>query len=162
MSGIEVASLVLGAFPIFVSALEHYRDTKAVFVNWWRFKRQYDNFKHEVEFQQHRFEQNLKIYLLPLVVDDDNLLESLLANPDGPEWKDKQLEERLKERIPESYDLYIQTIKAMNGITEQLKQRLSVGKRTSRPGTGRFLRIDVVNGLCSLSPSSAVEPAFAA
>lgn len=128
MSGVEVAGIVLGAFPVFLNALEHYRDTKVVFMNWWRFKREYDNFKYEVEFQRHRFEQNLTIYLLPLIIDDDDLLASLIANPDGPEWRDEQLEKRLKERIPESYDLYIQTIEAMNLVTEQLRQRLSVAK----------------------------------
>src|SRR6266536_4094554 len=109
MSGIEVAGLVLGAFPILITALEQYRETAVVFKSWWRFEREYNNFKYEVECQQRRFEQNLEIYLFPLIVDDDRLLESLLANPGGPEWKDNQLEQRLKERIPESYDLYMKT-----------------------------------------------------
>jgi hypothetical protein len=132
MSGIEVASLILGAFPILIASLEHYRESAKVLKNWWRFEREHNNFKYEVEYQQRRFEQNLEMYLLPLVTDDDQLLKSLLANPDGPEWKDKQLEERLKKRILGNYDLYMQTIKAMNTVTGQLREKLRLGESGSR------------------------------
>lgn len=42
MSGIEVAGLVLGAFPIVVEALEDYRELFGALKSWWRFQRTFE------------------------------------------------------------------------------------------------------------------------
>ncbi|KAM3550099.1 hypothetical protein ARSEF4850_008513 [Beauveria asiatica] len=93
MSGIEVAGLVLGAFPLLISALEHGRDTAKVLEIFWKIRR-----------------ENLEALLLPLIV-DDNEVQDLLKNPGGPRWQDPELEGRLKGRLPvKSYLLYLERI----------------------------------------------------
>lgn len=45
MSGVEAAGFVLAAFPLLISALEHYRESAEVLKDWWRFKREYRKVK---------------------------------------------------------------------------------------------------------------------
>lgn len=47
MSGVEAAGLVLAAFPLLISALEHYRESAEVLKDWWRYKREYRKVKVE-------------------------------------------------------------------------------------------------------------------
>ncbi|KAF2401726.1 hypothetical protein EJ06DRAFT_528881 [Trichodelitschia bisporula] len=127
MSGIEVAGLVLGAFPLLITALEHYRESAEVLSDWWKFKREYRKWKDEVRFHQLAFEQNLEKYLLPLIVDDDEL-QSLISDPGGERWRHPELEERLKTRLPRAYDLYISTIGDMNETMVELQKMMGVDK----------------------------------
>lgn len=45
MSGVEAAGFVLAAFPLLISALEHYRESAEVLKDWWRYKREYRKVK---------------------------------------------------------------------------------------------------------------------
>lgn len=47
MSGVEAAGFVLAAFPLLISALEHYRESAEVLKDWWRYKREYRKVKVE-------------------------------------------------------------------------------------------------------------------
>lgn len=42
MSGIEIAGLVLGAFPVVIEALESYRNAFTALKNWWEFQRTFE------------------------------------------------------------------------------------------------------------------------
>jgi hypothetical protein len=135
----EIAGLALGAFPLLIRALEHFRDTAEVLHNWWRFERVFSNFKIEIEYQQQRLKQNLELNLLPLIIDDDERLQALITNPGGPRWKDRNLEEKLKERLLDNYSLYMDTIEIMNGVMEKLKAKLSIGHSVSEYEMRRFI-----------------------
>jgi hypothetical protein len=102
MSGVEVASFVLAAFPLMISALEHYRKSAEVLEGWWKIKREYRKCKDNLNYHKVVFEENLEELLLPLIVDKDKL-QRLLDDPGGPEWKDPELEKMLKERMPKTY-----------------------------------------------------------
>jgi hypothetical protein len=127
MSGLEAAGFVLAAFPLLISALEHYRASAEVLSDWWQIKREYRKCKDEIRFHQLAFEQNLEKYLLPLIV-DENELQDLIADPGGPRWKEAELEGKLKDRLPKAYDLYISTILQMNETMKELEEELG-GKR---------------------------------
>jgi hypothetical protein len=127
MSGVEVAGLVLGAFPLLISALEHYRETAEVLSDWWQIKREYRKCKDEIRFHQLAFEQNLEKYLLPMIVDEEEL-QHLIAKPGGPEWRNPDLEGKLKERLPKAYDLFFSTILQMNDTMQELENEIG-GKR---------------------------------
>lgn len=49
MSGVEAAGFVLAAFPLLISALEHYRESAEVLKDWWRYKREYRKVKVRYE-----------------------------------------------------------------------------------------------------------------
>ena len=127
MSGIEVAGLLLGAFPLLLSALEHYRQSAEVLEDWWQIKKEYKKCKNEIKVQELAFEHNLERFLLPLVVDDGEIA-ALMAEPGGMEWKDPALEDKLKSRLPKSYDLFVDTIHDIQSTVDGLKDELGVNR----------------------------------
>ena len=127
MSGIEIAGLVLGAFPLFISALEHYRETAEVFEDWWQIKKEYKKCKNEIKVQELAFENNLERFLLPLIVEDEEI-ETLIAEPGGSRWQDSAMEEKLKTRLPKSYEIFLDTIHDIQETMDKLGDGLGVSR----------------------------------
>ncbi|MCJ1464449.1 hypothetical protein MMC07_003062 [Pseudocyphellaria aurata] len=125
MSGIEFAGVVLAAFPLLISALEHYREGFEVLEDWWRIRKEYKKCKQNLNIQMVFFQANLEELLRPLVRDEDEL-SLLLAEPGGDRWLDRELEQGCKERLPKSYEIYSDIITEVNDITEKLKDELGV------------------------------------
>lgn len=134
MSGIEIAGLLLGAFPLIISALEHYRESTAVIEDWWQIKKEYRKCKNQIEVQELAFDNNMKRLLLPLVVVDDDEIAALIAEPGGMKWKDPALEDTLKKRLPKSYDLFLDTINDIKSTVEDLKEELGVSREAFQEG----------------------------
>lgn len=123
MSGIEVAGLVLGGFPILISALEKWKDGAQVLQDWWQIKREYRRCVHDIEYQSLSFERNLEECLLPLITDGDQLA-ILIADAGGDSWKAPELEERLKKRLSDrAYRSYLATIGDMKDTMLELQDR---------------------------------------
>ncbi len=106
MSGIEAAGFVLAAFPLAISALEHYRATAETLGVFWKIRREYKTWTRSLNICQLAFEQNLEQFLLPLIADEDEL-QRLISGPGSPEWQNPELEMRLRQRLPKSYYLYL-------------------------------------------------------
>ncbi|KAF2462403.1 hypothetical protein BDY21DRAFT_13767 [Lineolata rhizophorae] len=135
MSGVELAGLLLGTFPLIISALENYSKLAEATSDWWRFKRVYTKWITDVRLHQLFFDRALEELLLPLIVDDKRL-QLLKAEPLGLAWKDPDLEERLQERLSDSYDLYMQIIMDIQDVTEKLKKELGVDKPSMKRRIG--------------------------
>lgn len=133
MSGIEIAGLLLGVFPLLISALEHYRRSTEVLDDWWQIKQEYTKCKNEIKLQELAFEGSLERFLLPLVV-DDNQIAALIAEPGGTKWKDPALEDKVKSRLPKSYDLFIDTIYDIKTTVDDLKEELGVNREAFQKG----------------------------
>lgn len=125
MSGLEIASFVLAAFPIIVSAAEHYQEGFKPLLEWKRFRSDFINFIDAIDVQQERFRNNLEQLLWPFV-ESEAELQALLTNPTGEAWHSEDLEEKLKDRLASSYKAYSSIIRKMNGIMEHLKSLLSL------------------------------------
>ncbi|KKY26420.1 hypothetical protein UCDDS831_g01495 [Diplodia seriata] len=101
MSGIEVAGLVLGAFPLLICAID---STKQV--------------------------SKLAELLVPLIPDDEeSLLSELLAQPGCAVWKRPDLIKRLDKRLPSIRDEYLETMVALNDALEDLGEELGFTKK---------------------------------
>jgi hypothetical protein len=124
-SGIEVAGLVLGAFPIVVSALEHYREGFETLQDWWRFRTEYLGFVHAVGVQSVLFSENLEVLLAQIIASDAEM-DSLLQDPGGDPWCDPTLEERMQRRLPKSYEYYRCTVDDINEVMDKLKGKLGI------------------------------------
>jgi hypothetical protein len=125
MSGIEIAGLVLGAFPLLIQALKTYREGAEVLNDWWKIERTYKKTTRDLQFNQLLFEGNMERLLLPLVADDDEL-SALMADPAGKHWEDADLELRLRQRLPKSYDLFLENIGEISGLVDSLKKEIGV------------------------------------
>ncbi|KAF2128931.1 hypothetical protein P153DRAFT_357424 [Dothidotthia symphoricarpi CBS 119687] len=141
MSGLEIAGVVLGAFPLLVSGIEHWRDVAKVGGFFWRIRKEYTKCQHNIQFHEILYKKNLRELLLPLIPDADEVAQ-LIADPGGQRWGDLALQERLEGRLHESYQLYQDTITEMNEIAQELKKELCFDKDNVQdkllpPGTKR-------------------------
>jgi len=155
MSGIEAAGFVLAAFPLAISALEHYRTTAETLGVFWKIRREYKTWTHGLNICQLAFEQNLEQFLLPLIADEDEL-QRLISEPGSPEWQNPDLETRLRQRLPKSYDLYLESIEHIKEVMNNLKGELGINK----PSFQNKLQEDDV-GLPTLSfPTPNFNPIY--
>ncbi|KAI0903976.1 hypothetical protein F4823DRAFT_568174 [Ustulina deusta] len=125
MSGIEVAGLVLGAFPIATALLEKYRDVAGHVNSWYKIRSEYQRSSYDLEFHRLSFEENLKQLLFPLV-SDDGQLQDLIEKPGGPVWNDPALQRALENRLQKSYRVYMEILDEMQQTMQELNKELSV------------------------------------
>jgi hypothetical protein len=125
MSGVEVAGLILGAFPLLIQVLKSYREGAEAINDWWKIERAYKKTCQDLSYHEILFEGSVKQFLLPLVADDDELLV-LMADPAGSAWENVELEVRLRQRLPKSYDLFLDIIGDINNLVDTLKKELGV------------------------------------
>lgn len=127
MSGLEVAGLLLGAFPLIISGLEHWREVAKVGGFFWRVRREYTKCRSDVRFYELLYKRNLEELLLP-IVDSAEEVTQLVSFPGGDKWSSRVLQERLEQRLQESYDLYMEIIQHMNDTAMELKGHLAFNK----------------------------------
>lgn len=116
MSGIEVAGIVLGAFPLLISAMEHFHGAKKATKTWSRIHGAHGKDVRRVKYCQLMFTLNLKELLLPLFRDgvvDSGEFEALLAEPGGAGWREEHVEDHLRNRLSDCYSRYLETLEDM-------------------------------------------------
>ncbi|KAF7509479.1 hypothetical protein GJ744_008042 [Endocarpon pusillum] len=129
MSGLEIAGILLGTFPLIISGLEHWRDVAKVGGFFWRVRKEYTKCRNDVQFHEILYKRNLKELLLP-IMNDAGKVARLVGDPGGKDWSNRALQERLEGRLQESYSLYIEIIHEMNKTAEELRRELSLDKAT--------------------------------
>ncbi|KAG8528974.1 uncharacterized protein KY384_006663 [Bacidia gigantensis] len=131
ITGVETAGLVLAAFPLLISALEHYREGFEPLADWWKFRTEFVAFIHVIDRQSLLFSENLEELLSP-IISSEGEMGALLQNPLGPAWRDPRLESNLEDRLPKSYESYRNTIEDMNSCMAKLQEKLGIkdGKLT--------------------------------
>jgi hypothetical protein len=127
MSGFEIAGVVLGAFPILLTALEHYREVARTAGLWYNIRQEHQKCKNEVNAQRVAFIGNLKRLLLPLDIDDTSI-SHLLAAPGGNGWKDAGIARQLQHHLLDSYEVFMETIESMRDAAEKLKKEMAADK----------------------------------
>lgn len=127
MSGIEIAGLVLGAFPMALMALEKYRAISQALEFWWEIRLEYQKCTQEVKFHKLCFITNLRQLVLPLVA-DQLLIDQLLDDPGGVTWQESSIAEQLKDRLRDSYDLYLDLIQQLKTTMDELNKVLGTDK----------------------------------
>ncbi|GIZ44581.1 hypothetical protein CKM354_000777500 [Cercospora kikuchii] len=137
MSGIEAASLVLGAFPLLISAMEHYEDTKKVTNTWWKVKRAHKRDVGKIKDCQLDFRLNLIELLSPLVHDgivEQGEYEQLLANPGGQGWIEDHVEEALRERLSDCHERYVEVLQDILELMARLSKECRVDDANFQAG----------------------------
>ncbi|USP72744.1 hypothetical protein yc1106_00018 [Curvularia clavata] len=127
MSGFEIAGALLGAFPLIISGLEHWREVAKVGGFFWQVRKEYTKCRSDMQFHEILYKRNLTELLMP-IVDDADEVAYLVNNPGAEDWSSKALQERLEGRLQESYDLYMVIIREMNETAEELRKQLSLEK----------------------------------
>ena len=129
MSGFEIAGVVLGAFPLALSALEKYREIATRLGVFYKIRLEYKKWRDDLEFHQLLFIRHLRQLLLPLVVDDDKIQE-LLSSPGGDRWKDQSTALLLEKRLGDSHPLYLRYINGIERVIDNINRELSTDSRS--------------------------------
>ncbi|KAF2825537.1 hypothetical protein CC86DRAFT_371164 [Ophiobolus disseminans] len=125
MSGFEIAGLVLGAFPVLLHALEGYRIAAEGATEWKNIEDAYQQCEDDLLAHQSLFQETIELLLLPVVSTEDEL-QALLADPAGAGWHDKVLDDKLRQRIPRSYIVFLNTMKKINKLVDRLSKEVGV------------------------------------
>ena len=125
VTGVETAGLILGSIPLVVSALEHYAEGIQTIVRWWRCKSEVANLIRILNVEQARFLNTCELLLEGLV--SPSQLELLLQSPGGPQWKDTDLDQKLKRRLARSYSAYLRSIDDFASVLKELEAKLELG-----------------------------------
>jgi hypothetical protein len=123
MSGIEVVGLLLGVFPLLISAAEHYKEGFKPCVKWKRFRTEFIGFINAVDTQKLLFKKVLKRFLISAGIPDEEV-DKFMTDPEYEGWKRGDTVIMLKERLGDSYEVYISTIKAMHDLMREIQKLL--------------------------------------
>jgi hypothetical protein len=124
MSGIEVTGVVLAVMPLFITALENYKDgldpIKA-FMGW---EKELPHFVRKLRNQHVHFQQTMRLLLEPVTTEFE--LAEMLADPSGDYWKDEKMAARLEERLQESFNAYQSIIADIERIMKKIASKLDI------------------------------------
>lgn len=129
MSGLEITGVVLGAIPLIISGLEHWRDIAKVGGYYRRIREEHRRCLHDVRLYQILYKRNLEELLRPIVDNPDDV-PVLVSDPNSNSWKSKTLESRLEDRLQESYPLYMEIMSYMKEAVGELHKVLCLDKTT--------------------------------
>ena len=121
--------LLLGVFPLCVSAMEYYEETRRVAGTFMKIRRAHRRDLGKIKDCQLLFKLSLKELLLPLLNDEviDNMeYELLLLHPGGPAWKNGHVDLALKERLGECHDRYLEILTEMKDTMIELCDSVKV------------------------------------
>jgi hypothetical protein len=125
MSGIEIAGLVLGGFPLLISAAEHYKEGFEIQVKWKRFRTDFIGFIDAVDIEKQLFDQMLERFLISADVPQEEL-QCFMMIPNYEGWRRKDLVEVLQSRLGSSYAVFSSTIGSMEKLMGDLQTLLSL------------------------------------
>ncbi|KAH9884171.1 hypothetical protein F4778DRAFT_571904 [Xylariomycetidae sp. FL2044] len=126
MSGLEIAGLVLGAFPAAIDGLERYREVAKRMRFWRNIAAEHKKCESILKVQRGLFFLNLKKLLLPIVAIDDAAIEELLRDPGGEGWRADATTQLLSERLGASYEPYIQCMEDMKSTVCEINHALAL------------------------------------
>ncbi len=127
LTGVEIAGTVLAAFPLIISAMEHYERGFQPIKEWIRFRGEFATSLNALVRQKIFFRQNIEELLSP-IISSDYEMSVLLDSPGGRAWTDVELNDRLRRRLPGKYEYecYTTTVSYILEVLEKLKGKLKI------------------------------------
>jgi hypothetical protein len=114
VSGLEIAGLVLGTFPIVLHAISIHKEA----LN----DRHVRILKRSLETQHTIFLNSIEGIISPLLNDAD--CRDLLDNPTGRGWKNPKLNDDLRVRLGTSYDIFIEAVNDIHDMVTNLNAEI--------------------------------------
>jgi hypothetical protein len=125
MSGIEIAGLVLGGFPILLNCLDYYREGFEPLEEWWNFRTHFIAFVDDIRHQMMRYNENMARLLDPIIADNDSLT-TLVRDAHDPRWTDGSLDALLEQRLASEYGRFVRVVMRMEEVVGDLKKLLQI------------------------------------
>ena len=143
MTGIEVAGLILGAFPLLLTALEKNEEAYQVFGDWWDTRKTYKHCLRWVLSEHELFEFNLRNLLDPMLA-DTAMLDELLADPYGEQWSSESLADDFRNFLPTNFSNCISMMQEFHETMIALGRELGVDKQAFQRAMNVSLDVDNV------------------
>jgi hypothetical protein len=119
MSGIEVASLVIGVLPILVEAVKSYTTIYRGFQTFRHYSKEVRTFSVQLKTQKGIFCNEIRLLLR--LVENAKVVDEMIEDAGDSRWASKQLNDRLSAILQHDFELYKNTIEETVEIVEQLK-----------------------------------------
>lgn len=143
MTGIEVAGLVLGAFPLLLSAIEKNHEAHQIFGDWWKIRKRYRSCSKWVQAEHDLFEDHIRNLLNPVLV-DTAMLDELLADPYGQKWRSESLASDLRDVLPTNFSSCIFMMEQFHENMIALGRELGIDKQAFQRAVNVSLDVDLV------------------
>jgi hypothetical protein len=124
VTGLEAAGLVLAILPLLISGLDYYREGLIPIRDWLRYRSEIKSLIRNLNVEQVRFRIICEKLLSGIVPEEE--LADLLECPGGPAWHDEHVEKKLKERLRESFTVYLATVADMEDLLQALRIKLGL------------------------------------
>jgi hypothetical protein len=120
MSGVETAGVLLGVFPLVLSAIEKYNVAIGAAKNS-SSRRQLHLLRQQVRIQ-HTILENTTYQLLDGIVDDR--AREALQDPSSALWRDPEIESALKNALGQAYDAFLDLFQRMVPLLRNLMDEI--------------------------------------
>ncbi|KAL8915649.1 MAG: hypothetical protein Q9172_006803 [Xanthocarpia lactea] len=137
MSGIEVAGLILGLFPVVVSAVDNCERSFGILADWRHFRREFAEFSNRLRGQQIILRQHIEVALRS-ITDSEAQLAAMMDEPGGPTWQMSVLATRLKVKLSGAgeFHTYCFTLNTVHAQLKKLNERLEVHSSIDKATVG--------------------------
>jgi hypothetical protein len=124
MSGLEVAGVALGALPLIISALEHYANGINTAKRFWGYESGVRSLLSQINTGRGIFLNTLEQVLTGIVRIDQ--MAEFIASAGGEAWQEAGIEQKLKERLRDAYEIYLENIKGIEEVLRTIMERLAL------------------------------------
>ncbi|EXJ69723.1 uncharacterized protein A1O5_06794 [Cladophialophora psammophila CBS 110553] len=137
MSGVEVVSLVLGAFPLVISLLEHYQEGCETLRDWVLFRRELTHLVNQLNREQILFRQHIEGMLLS-INDSDFETKVMMEDLQCDQWKNAELTARLKRKLcgEGEFENYQSSVYSIHENLNKMAQKLKSCEPLDEPADG--------------------------
>lgn len=146
MSGLEIAGIVLGAFPVLTQGLKQFREWAKTAEHFKHIHLEYNRWLSELGVQELYFKNHLKTLLLPTLIDDARI-RALLADPSGPGWKEETVVAAIRTRLGDGFELYLQCLEGMHDTLQEMREELPLSDDSMQ----KYIQISSVSSSDGLS-----------
>lgn len=128
MSGVEIAGLLLGALPLVITAVEHYRDGLDPLKDYIRYDSTLKSLRTRLRIQQDLFEGTLQRLLLDELSESQAkaLFPKAGQAVDMALWRIDEIDEKLHRRFGDKYENFFTVISEMDVVMRRLTNKLDV------------------------------------
>jgi len=159
MSGIEVAGLVLGAFPVAIEVIKYLLKAMQIIKETRNYQQILRQFARELTTERCKYE-NTCIELLSEVVHAAQL-KRMMANPGSQEWNDMQFKQKLRERLrpaEKTLEIWVDAATELHETLQNVSQHLtSVKGEFNKVNTPLNLRPTRINLHFAIKPLTTVS-----
>ena len=122
MSGVEVVSLILGAFPLIISGIEDYQKGLKPIRAFVRYRQELVALHALIVSEYSKFQNSLDLLLQPLIPPSE--LHHLITKPMKIDWEAPHLKGTLRRRLGPCEEAFYCALQVVEGSVKELKAAL--------------------------------------